>query len=876
MSNPTSLIARYVADVHELDAYISGKPITLTGNDLSLPQIAAIALYAPAPYTPHSNAPYRSPHAPPLHLTASESVRLTHAASRRVISSKVEAGLSIYGVSTGFGGSADVRTDDPIALGAALLQHQHAGVLAPSSVSRSASVSSAPMPLTDPIHSTTMPPPWTRAAMLVRTNSLVRGHSGVRWELVEKMIEVIQKGLVPLVPLRGSISASGDLSSLSYIAGMLIGNPAIHVWMLSPPVPPSLPSLSIPTTPLEVAAPRPFIRPLSTSTSASVSRTTSPAFGSGSLSPTSPSTPASSLQDEDVLKATPFSIPSSQFAPSQISTSFSSTFTAPKALALTRTTPLPLVSKEHLGILNGTAFSAGLAALVVNAASGIGVLGAVLTALSIEAMLGSRDSFDPFVGRARPHPGQIESAHLIWSLLSGSKFSQNEEVEMKIEEDEGVLRQDRYSLRTAPQWLGPQFEDIKRIGEIVRIEVNSTTDNPLVEPPSEVGGEGKIHHAGNFQALALTNAMDHLRLSLSHIGRLMFAQVTEIVNPAMNRGLPGNLAGGEGALDFGCKGLDIAASAYAGELNALGGMNVGVGSVSAEMHNQSVNSLALVSARYTLSALEVSQLLAATHLFVVCQALDCRALYVEMKDLSTQVVAEVLREAFNLTAEDGVVDKITRKIMPQIQDALDRTSAMDTAPRMDKVAWEAVAPLVECITSLASSPSPFSTTIDLHTFDLRKISTFRVALARKLGALLTELKCAYLGVELGDVGGAVSVSSFGAPEPTSLFNFASRGSAPASCCMAPRTRILYEFVRKELGIRMHGADNLRRGVFGMRSTFVGDDDLPGLSGVGEDTKAGLGEKVDTTVGDKVSIIVEAIRDGRVGRVLARVCEGVDV
>ena len=54
-----------------------------------------------------------------------------------------------------------------------------------------------------------MPPAWTRAAMLVRTNSLLRGHSGVRWELVQKMVDVIEKGIVPLVPLRGSISASG-------------------------------------------------------------------------------------------------------------------------------------------------------------------------------------------------------------------------------------------------------------------------------------------------------------------------------------------------------------------------------------------------------------------------------------------------------------------------------------------------------------------------------------------------------------------------------------------------------------------------------------------------------------------------------------------
>ena len=58
---------------------------------------------------------------------------------------------------------------------------------------------------------------------------------------------------------------------------------------------------------------------------------------------------------------------------------FSTTYTAPKALALTNTSPLPLASKEHLGILNGTAFSAGLAALVVNGAKDVVVLSAAST-----------------------------------------------------------------------------------------------------------------------------------------------------------------------------------------------------------------------------------------------------------------------------------------------------------------------------------------------------------------------------------------------------------------------------------------------------------------------------------------------------------------
>jgi phenylalanine ammonia-lyase len=54
-----------------------------------------------------------------------------------------------------------------------------------------------------------MPESWVRAAMLVRVNSLIRGHSAVRWELIERLVELLKANIVPLVPLRGSISASG-------------------------------------------------------------------------------------------------------------------------------------------------------------------------------------------------------------------------------------------------------------------------------------------------------------------------------------------------------------------------------------------------------------------------------------------------------------------------------------------------------------------------------------------------------------------------------------------------------------------------------------------------------------------------------------------
>jgi hypothetical protein len=64
-----------------------------------------------------------------------------------------------------------------------------------------------------------MPESWVRGAILIRLNSLIRGHSGVRWELIEKMSALLHANITPLVPLRGSISASGGIYSLTLCQG---------------------------------------------------------------------------------------------------------------------------------------------------------------------------------------------------------------------------------------------------------------------------------------------------------------------------------------------------------------------------------------------------------------------------------------------------------------------------------------------------------------------------------------------------------------------------------------------------------------------------------------------------------------------------------
>ena len=192
---PAPLLAEFVAMHRELDAYRSGTAVKVDGHTLSIAAVTAAARYRSR-----------------VELDGSPQNKERIIKSRAVVANKIESGTSVYGLSTGFGGSgeyfpitvsflsrsllysqADTRTDQPLLLGHALLQHQHIGIL-PSSTQPPEI-----LPLQDPMN-TSMPEAWVRqveltqpslfmltcpisGAMLIRMNSLIRGHSGVRWAL---------------------------------------------------------------------------------------------------------------------------------------------------------------------------------------------------------------------------------------------------------------------------------------------------------------------------------------------------------------------------------------------------------------------------------------------------------------------------------------------------------------------------------------------------------------------------------------------------------------------------------------------------------------------------------------------------------------------
>ena len=138
---------------------------------------------------------------PGARIAVAPAARAALAASRARVNAAVATGATIYGINTGFGKLANVRIapDQLEQLQVNLIRSHAAGV------------------------GSLMPADVVRAVMLLRANVLIRPTSGVRPELVDALVALINSGLVPAVPEQGSVGASGDLAPLSHIALALMG-----------------------------------------------------------------------------------------------------------------------------------------------------------------------------------------------------------------------------------------------------------------------------------------------------------------------------------------------------------------------------------------------------------------------------------------------------------------------------------------------------------------------------------------------------------------------------------------------------------------------------------------------------------------------------
>jgi phenylalanine ammonia-lyase len=237
----------------------------------------------------------------------------------------------------------------------------------------------------------------------------------------------------------------------------------------------------------------------------------------------------------------------------------------------------------------------------------------------MQALGADTQALHPFIHSLKPHPGQVWTARHMRELLAGSTMVRTHAANEQV--DTRRLAQDRYSVRCLPQYFGPIVEGLARIERQIEVEMNSVTDNPLIDTDAQMS-----YQCGNFLGEHVGVAMDQLRSYLGLLAKHLDVQIAFAVAPEFNNGLPASLVGNtERSVNMGLKGLQLTGNSLMPLLTFYGNSFVDRFPTHAEQFNQNINSLGFGAARLARQSVDIfNQYLAVALLFAV-QAVDLRS-----------------------------------------------------------------------------------------------------------------------------------------------------------------------------------------------------------------------------------------------------------
>ncbi|TKB43288.1 histidine ammonia-lyase [Thalassotalea mangrovi] len=217
--------------------------------------------------------------------------------------------------------------------------------------------------------------------------------------------------------------------------------------------------------------------------------------------------------------------------------------------------PVTLAAKEGLALLNGTQASTAFALEGLFLAEDLYASSTMIGAMSVEAAMGSRAPFDHRVHAIRGQQGQIDAAAAYRAMLTDTS-----EIAQSHIDCEKV--QDPYSLRCQPQVMGACLTQIRQAAEVLLVEANGVTDNPLV-----FADDGDFISGGNFHAEPVAMAADNLAIAISEIGALSERRMALLIDASLSK-LPAFLVE-NGGVNSGFMIAQVTSAALASENKTL-------------------------------------------------------------------------------------------------------------------------------------------------------------------------------------------------------------------------------------------------------------------------------------------------------------------
>lgn len=193
-----------------------------------------------------------------------------------------------------------------------------------------------------------------------------------------------------------------------------------------------------------------------------------------------------------------------------------------KALDAIGKKPVSLYAKDGLALINGTAVMAALGSLALYEAERIVKMADIATALTLETVRGTKKAYDPDIASLKPQPGQVKVSNNLTLLLKEESTIASSHI------DCGKV-QDPYSLRCVPQVHGAIRQTLQHARDVLNIEINSVTDNPLIFLDQK-----KVVSGGNFHGQAVAMCMDYLAMGLSEVASISERRVEKMMNPTFS------------------------------------------------------------------------------------------------------------------------------------------------------------------------------------------------------------------------------------------------------------------------------------------------------------------------------------------------------